>query len=88
MTYYRNPHPPIYYTIRTIVRCAFWSVIVALLLIVISALTGSGKKECSVVITEHFTWKWADDAGVRDLDKCANPANTVLHKDGTFVWKQ
>jgi hypothetical protein len=87
MTYYQKAHPPIYYTVRTIVRFMFWTAVLFGLLFAVTKANGENN-ECDVVVTQSFSWRWADDAKVRDLDKCSDPANTVLNEDGTFIWKQ
>ena len=57
MTYYRKSHPPIYYKIRTVVRCAFWGSVGAGAILTASWISQIGDKpECPITLNSDFTY--------------------------------
>lgn len=90
--YRYRAHPPVYYTIRTLVRVAFWGSALALLL---GAVYGVAKAfdewntlPCEVSLSADFTWDWVDGTGTRDINNCAHPINTILYSNHTYEWVQ
>lgn len=87
MNYY---HPPIYYTIRSIIRWTFWSGVVFVLIIIfgkfVSLFDGEPDTPCPAILNIDFTWSPAVDS--IDLKSCRHPNNVILKEDGTWEWEQ
>lgn len=79
-------HPPIYYTIRTIVRGVFWGTLAFLSLWLIVESTDDDRPYCDVAINFDFTWEWQSEP--TDLSSCRHPELTILNPDGTWDWVQ
>lgn len=84
MTYYRKPHPPIYYKIRTFVRVAFWSSVVIGLTTFASWFSQLGDKpECPVILNSDFTYQKLADF---DPTECTAGYNVTLLEDFRWIW--
>lgn len=80
-------HPPIYYTVRSVVRVVFWTTIY--FLVVLGLSTGlkameNEPNECQVNLFRDFTWS---PIGSVDLFSCQHPTNIILLSDGTWIWE-
>ena len=82
MTY----HPPIYYTIRTLVRFMFYTGIALAIMWAFLSLAKDEKAYCNVKLNENFTWRW--NGSPQGLDTCAHPELTILHDNFTYSWVQ
>lgn len=85
MTYYRNQHPPIYYTIRTVVRCAFWSSVVVGLTFFASWFAQLDDKEaCPIILNSDFTYEAVSPF---DATSCDAGRNVVLLDNARWGWE-
>jgi len=78
----RRQHPPIYYKVRTIVRCAFWGSVATAALIGAIELTDDDRPSC--VADVHFDFSWSGPT--QDLSLCRHPDGIVLEEGGTWRW--
>lgn len=82
-----------YYTIRTAVRCIFWSLTILVgtlgvmaLQDIVAALDAHGKP-CDIVLNRDFTWDSATGQIV-NVYSCDAPTNVTLLEDGTWRWTE
>jgi hypothetical protein len=82
-------HPPIYYTVRTVVRAVFWSgmALAALLMAtwIVDQAYADDRPACPVEVNKDFTWRRTGDPFV--LAECRQPQGIVLERDGTWRWR-
>jgi len=84
MTYYRKPHPPIYYKIRTVVRVGFWgSVAVGVTSFASWFAQLDDKPECPITLNSDFTY---DTHSEFDPTKCSAGHNVTLIDDHHWGW--
>ncbi len=78
----KKKHPPIYYNVRTIVRCAFWGSIATAAFIGMMELTDDDRPFCQGDVRIDFTWEGPQ----QDLSLCQHPHGIVLEDDRTWRW--
>lgn len=78
-------HPPIYYTVRSVVRWTFWGTLTFFGVVFVGRSVDTAPPRCEVNINADFTW--SNPRGV-DVSKCSQPNNVLLKGDGTWEWKQ
>lgn len=82
----------LYYAVRTLVRVAFWSSVVAGLTIAVIEISEIGEPpRCNVTLSVDFTWNAEDFPNMNEsttLDECIHPDYVVLSPDGTWDWVQ
>lgn len=78
-------HPPIYYTIRTIVRATFWSLLALGTLYSLTTLLVDNRESCDITIRTGGTWV-ANNEPV-NVTKCVAPQYMILHQNGTWEWE-
>ena len=82
-------HPPIYYSVRTLVRFAFWSALTLGSAFGLSTLANhinarDSKPVCDITVNRNFTWTWNSPAV--PLTDCLAPEDIVVNIDGTWDW--
>lgn len=79
-------HPPIYYSVRTVVRWVFWSLAMWGLLLTLSWVSNLGDKpECPITLNDDFTYT-ANKTFV--LGECYAGHNITLNGNNTWEWTQ
>ena len=85
-TTYTHVHPPIYYTVRSVVRWAFWTGLVSGVFATAgwasSTLMGH-KEECPVRLSSDFTYVAVEPFTVGE---CEAPPYVVLYDGETWGW--
>jgi hypothetical protein len=82
-------HAPIYYTIRTAVRVAFWGGLASATLLGLVELTDDDRPDCNITINANFTWEVGDYKaryGDQPVTECYIDPMYVLHDDGRWSW--
>lgn len=85
MTYYHTSHPPIYYKIRTVVRCVFWGSVGAGLMAFASWFSQlDDKPACPITLNSDFTYEASQSFEVASCD----PGRNVVLVDNTrWEWE-
>lgn len=85
-TYYRRPHPPVYYTVRTFVRCVFWTLVMFGFIMVASWISRLGSQpKCPIVLNSDFTYTVVSPF---DLTECSAGPNVTLQDNGRWEWTE
>lgn len=80
-----------YYTIRTIVRVAFWGGLAGLSALAITTITDDGKTDCNLTINSDFTWDVRDYTNrypTQPVHDCSIDPIMQLNADGTWTWTE
>ena len=77
-------HPPVYYTIRTVVRTIVWGGLGLVTLGIVVESLDDDRPSCDVTIVSPTRWE-ANSPSV-DVSKCVAPAYMILNQGGTWEW--
>ena len=86
MTTHRPAHPPIYYTIRSVVRWAFWTGLAMGLFATagwVSSTMSGEQSACPVSLRPDFTYVQVEPF---DVGECEPPPYVVLYDSETWGW--
>jgi len=79
-----TPNPPIYYTIRNLVRAAVWFLLpIAALSAVIVSVQPAELPDCPITFNRDFTY---ENHGYVDGMSCHMPYNVEIDGQGTWRW--
>lgn len=82
-------HAPIYYTIRTIVRAAFWGGLAGATMLTLLEISDDDRPDCGIKIHANFTWDVQDYVnryGSQPVTDCYIDPLYQLNADGTWSW--
>lgn len=85
MTYTKHLHPPVYYTVRSIVRFFFWGTIGTALIYGVMLMTFSANayNPCPINLHSNFTYSTTEWYPTM---KCDMPENVEVDLQGNWWW--
>lgn len=78
-------HPPVYYTVRSLVRRVVWGGLAFGLVLGAVSYFGDDTPLCDIRIVSASPPLWESDTPV-DVRECVAPQYMVLNQDGSWHW--